>query len=149
MFEWQQGFIRSIKTYFGVIYMLKWSIASILFPAWSDKRKQYFWPGPLIRYVKLRVAHTPGMPGTFSPPLQVSDPDMQHGTCVTHVPWCLPGSLISGSLWSRWWGKRSRHSQRMHNTQFYVSGKRPIRNHQCSKGMTTEVVFGRLGRQDS
>ena len=24
--------------------------------------------GPLIRYVKLLVAHAPGMPGTFSPP---------------------------------------------------------------------------------
>ena len=24
--------------------------------------------GPLTRYVKLRVAHAPDMPGTFSPP---------------------------------------------------------------------------------
>ena len=42
--------------------------------------------GPLTRYAKLRVAHAPGMPGTFSPPSLVSDPDMHHGTCVTHVP---------------------------------------------------------------
>ena len=42
--------------------------------------------GPLARYVKLRVAHAPGMPGTFSPPPPVSDPDMHHVTCVTHVP---------------------------------------------------------------
>ena len=42
--------------------------------------------GPLARYVQLRVALAPGMPGTFSPPLRVSDPDMHHGTCVTHVP---------------------------------------------------------------
>ena len=42
--------------------------------------------GPFDRYVKLRVAHAPGMPGTFSPPPRVSDPDMHHGTCVTHVP---------------------------------------------------------------
>ena len=42
--------------------------------------------GPLARYVKLRVAHAPGMPGTFSPPPRVIDPDMHHGTCVTHVP---------------------------------------------------------------
>ena len=54
--------------------------------------------GPLARYVKLRVAHAPGMPGTFSchqlqrKPL-VSDPGMHHGTCVTHVPWCMSGSL--------------------------------------------------------
>ena len=26
----------------------------------------------------------------------------------------------------RWWEKRSRHSQRIHNPQFYGSGKRPM-----------------------
>ena len=31
----------------------------------------------------------------------VSDPDMHHGTCVMHVPWCMPRSLTSGFLWSR------------------------------------------------
>ena len=61
--------------------------------------------GPLTRYVKLRFAHAPGIPGTFSPPSRVSDPDMHHGTCVTHVPWCMSGSLTSGFLWSRWRGK--------------------------------------------
>ena len=52
--------------------------------------------GPPVRYLKLRVKHALGMPGT------------------------------SGFLWSRWRGKRSRHSRRMRNPQFYVSGKRPI-----------------------
>ena len=66
------------------------------------------------------------MPGTFSPSPQVSDPDMHHGTCVTHVPWCMPGSLTSGFIWNRRRGKRSRHSRRMRNMQFYVSGKRPM-----------------------
>ena len=65
------------------------------------------------------------MPGTFSPPPQVSYPNMHHGTCVTHVPWCMPGSLISGFLWRRW-GKRTLHSRRMRNPQFCVSGKRSI-----------------------
>ena len=55
-------------------------------------------------------------------------PDMHHGTCVTHVPWCMPGSLTIGFLWSRWRGKRSRHSRRMRNPQFYVSGQRPIQS---------------------
>ena len=88
---------------------------------------QYMDPhGPLAWYVKLRVVHAPGMPGTFSPPPRASDPDMHHGTCVTHVPWCMPGSLTSGLLWSQWWGKRSRHSRRMRNPQFYASGKRPM-----------------------
>ena len=58
--------------------------------------------GPLARCVKLWVAHEPGMLGTLSPPLRVSDPDMHHGTCVTHVSWCMLGSLTSGFLWGRW-----------------------------------------------
>ena len=98
-----------------------------LYPTWIlDQRRCN---GPLTRYVELRVAHAPGMPGTFSPPSQVSDPDMHHGTCVTDVPWCMPGSLSSDFLWSRWRGKRSRYSRRMHNPQFCVSGKRPMPMH--------------------
>ena len=68
----------------------------------------------------------PGMPGTFSLLPQVSDPDMDHGTCITHVPWCMPGSLTSGFLGSRWRGKRSQHFWHMRSLQFYVSGKRPM-----------------------
>ena len=66
------------------------------------------------------------MPGTFSPPSRVSDPDMHHGTCVMHVPWCMLGSLTSGFPWSRLRGKRFRHSRRMRKQTFYVSGKRLI-----------------------
>ena len=65
---------------------------------------------------KTAGAHAPGMPGTFSPPPRVSDPDMHHGMCVTHVPWCMSGSQTCGLLWSRWRGKRSRHSRRMRTT---------------------------------
>ena len=79
--------------------------------------------GLLARYVKLWVAHAPGMPGTFYPPPRVSDPDTHHGTCVTYAPWCLLGSLSSGFVWSRGRGKGS---QRMRNPQFYAPGKRPI-----------------------
>ena len=82
--------------------------------------------GLLARYAKLRATHAPGMPGMFSPLPGVSDPDMHRGTCATHVPWCMSGSVTSGFLWSRWRGKRSRHSQRMCNPRFYVSGKRPV-----------------------
>ena len=67
-----------------------------------------------------------GNAGNVFPPPRVSDPDMHHDTCVTHVPWCMPGSLTSCFLWSRWRENRSRHSMRMHNSQFCVSGKRPI-----------------------
>ena len=52
----------------------------------------------IIRYIKLRITHAPGMPGTFSRhrlqrKLTVSDSGIHHGTCVTHVPWCISGSL--------------------------------------------------------
>ena len=47
-------------------------------------------------------------------------------TCMAHVPWCMPRSLTVGFIWSRWRGKRSRHSRRMRNPQFCVSGKRPM-----------------------
>ena len=82
--------------------------------------------GPLARYVKFWAAHAPWMPGTVSPPPRFCDPDMHHGTRVTHVPWCLPGSLTSGLFWSWWRAKRSRHSRRIRNPKFYVTGKRPI-----------------------
>ena len=48
---------------------------------------------------KIAGAHAPGMPGTFSPPPEASDPDMHYGT------WCMPESLTSGFLWSRRRGK--------------------------------------------
>ena len=78
------------------------------------------WASCQIR--KLRDVHAPGMPGTFS----VCNPDMHHGTCLTHVPRCMPVSLTSGILWSRLLGKRSQHSRPMRNPQLYVSGKRPM-----------------------
>ena len=61
-------------------------------------RNQHHYHGPFTRYVQLRVAHASWMPGMFSShrlhrkPL-VSDPGMQHDMCVTHVPWCMSGSL--------------------------------------------------------
>ena len=61
------------------------------------------WASCQIR--KIAAAHVPGMAGSFFPSPRVSDADMHHGTCVTHVPWCMPGSLTSGFLWRRWRGK--------------------------------------------
>ena len=83
----------------------------------------YLTHGPLARYAQLWVAHAPG---TFSPSPRVGEPDMHHGTCVTHVPWCMPGSLTSRFLLNQWRGKRSQHSRRMRNPQFYVSGNGPL-----------------------
>ena len=86
-----------------------WSLKS--FPAkiqvgmlWLTKESTMCpWASCQIR--KIAGAHAPGMPGTFSPSPQVSDPDMHHGTCVTHVPWCMPGSLTIGFFWNRRRGK--------------------------------------------
>ena len=86
-----------------------YSTLSHWFP-WIPALPQFHWSlihGPLARFVNLRVAHAPEMPGTFPPPPRLSDPDMHHGTCVTHVPWCMPGSLTSSFFWSRRWGETS------------------------------------------
>ena len=54
------------------------------------------WASCQIR--KIAGAHAPGMPGTFSPSPQVSDPHIHYGTCVS---WCMPGSPTIGFLWNR------------------------------------------------
>ena len=90
----------------------------------------YVWShGPLARYVKWQVAHALGMPGTFSPPPRVSDPDMHHGTCVTHLPRYMPGLLTRGFLWSRWRGIRFSAFPAHARPAIFLSGKRPMVQH--------------------
>ena len=89
-----------------------------------QKIKHITWAPCQIR--KIVDCACTGNAGNVSPPPRVSNPDMHHDTSVTHVPWCTPGSLTKSSIWSRWRGKRSRHSQRMHIPHFCVSGKRPM-----------------------
>ena len=86
--------------------------------------------GPPTRDVILRVVQTSGMPP------RVSDPDIHHGTCVTHMPWCMLGSLTSDFLWSRWRKKRSRYSRRMRNPQFLYLVKDPY-----NRGLVCEVRY--------
>ena len=96
---------------------------------WITRANSHGWAtiyGPLTRYVKLWVAHAPGMPGTFSLPTQVSDPDTHHGTCVTHVSWCMPGSLTSGFPLKSVAGKSFPAFPAHALPQFHVSGKRPM-----------------------
>ena len=71
--------------------------------------------GPLVRHVKLQVVHAPGMQGMFSPSPRVSDSAMHHGTCVMHVPWCMPGAVFYENGGGE---KHSRHSRRMRNPHF-------------------------------
>ena len=70
---------------------------------WYPQHELYF-RGPLARYAKLRLAHALGLAGTYYPSPRVTNPDMRHDTCVTHVQWCMPRSLTGGFLWSRWRG---------------------------------------------
>ena len=82
--------------------------------------------GPLTRYVQVWVAHAPGMPGTFSPsPTSKESTSMLSRHASRHVR-DARAVMHVGIANPRWWGKRSQHSRRMRNPQFYVSGKRPI-----------------------
>ena len=62
--------------------------------------------GPLNRYIKLWVAQAPGMPGTFSlltTSKETTSLWSRHasGTCITHMPWCMSGSLARGGRANR------------------------------------------------
>ena len=82
--------------------------------------------GPLTRYVKLLVAHAPGMPGTFSPP-PISKETASYRSRHTSRHVCHARAVMHvGIANPRWRGKWSRHPRRMRNPQFYVSGKRPM-----------------------
>ena len=60
----------------------------------------FIWASCQIR--KIAVCACAGNAGNVFPRRRlqrkslVSDPGMHHGTCVTHVPWCMPGSLTRG-----------------------------------------------------
>ena len=101
-----------------------WFAAIWIHSVWCDPVLSTIWASYQIR--EIAGSACAGNSRNISPPPQISNPDMHHGTCVTHVPWCMPGSLTSNFLWSRWRGKHSRHSRRMRNPQFCVSGKRPM-----------------------
>ena len=67
---------------------------------WKCRRRGLTWASYQIR--KTAVCTCAGNAGNVSPrrrfsrKLPVSDPGMHHGTCVTHVPWCMSGSLTCG-----------------------------------------------------
>ena len=53
--------------------------------------------GPLTRYVKLCQECRERLPRhRLQRKPVVSNPGMHHGTCVTHVPWCMSESLTRG-----------------------------------------------------
>ena len=87
--------------------------------------------GPLTRCAKLRVAHAPGIPGTFSPsPTSKETAYERSRRASRHVRHAraMMGVKIAHP---RWRGKSSQYSRGMRNPQFYVSGKRPILLNSC------------------
>ena len=70
--------------------------------AWAGKARNFF-PCRLLQMKPL-----------------VSDPGMHYGTCVTHVSWCMSGSLTRSG------GETFVASAAHAHRQFYVSGKRPM-----------------------
>ena len=86
----------------------------------------------------------------FQKKLLYSDPGMHHGTCVTHVPWCMSGSLTCGDG-----ENRSRHSRRMHIRNFAYLARGPLSCyiiyicHRCYRSLPTllyQIFFTGLNR---
>ena len=138
IYAWKKVFISNGPHLITKILLPKSNLSNVTKSREWESRSNYPRHGPFTRYVKLRVAHAPGIPGTFSPPPRFGDPDMHHGSCVTHELWSMPGSLTNGFFWSRLRGKRSR---RMRNPQFYVFGKRPM---ECETYLIQSCMFGCL-----
>ena len=97
--------------------------------------RQHLWHGPLTRYVKLRIAHAPGMPGTFSPTADFK------GNCWLATPACITARAsrtcrdacrdrlpaVAGKTFPAFPAHAHQH--------FYVSGKRPILTCLSSKAL--------------
>ena len=77
-------------------------------------------------YVKLLVALGPGMAGTFFPATDLKEITRSRSRHASRHVRHARAALHVGIANPRWRGRRSRHSRRMPNPQFYVSGERPV-----------------------
>ena len=127
----------SMFVFCTILHRLSWQCAS----SWCNQMlsfidtEAFVWlfHGPLTIYAKLRVAHAPGMPGTFSPaPTSKETASKQSRHASRHVRHARAVMYVRIAN-PRWRGKRSRHSRRMRNPQVYVSVKRPIA---CEESVT-------------
>ena len=93
--------------------------------AWILTRK-WKYNGPLTRYVKLQVAHAPGMPGTFSPAADFKgNRKLAIPTCITARAWrtCRDACRDRAPAVT---GKTFPAFPAHAHLQFCVSGKRPM-----------------------
>ena len=67
------------------LYILHQEYVCITIAVAQLLRTAYGTNGALTRYLKLWIAHVPEIPGTFSPSVRVSDPDMREARVVMHV----------------------------------------------------------------
>ena len=81
--------------------------------------------GPLTRYVKLQVAHAPGMPGTFPPPPISKETNSQRSRHASRHVRDARAVMHVGIAHLRWRGKRSRHSRRMRTRNFTYLARGP------------------------
>ena len=82
--------------------------------------------GPLTIYIILRSAHAPRMLGTFSlapTSKETASQQSRHASRQVRHERAVMRVGISNSRWRR---KRPRHSRRIRNPQFCVSGNRPM-----------------------
>ena len=83
-----------------VYQTISWLVSSLYFQPVVSKGLLLQWASYQIR--KIAGCACAGNAGNVFPrrrfqrKLLVSDPGMHHGTCVTHVPWCMSGSLTCG-----------------------------------------------------
>ena len=98
--------------------------------------------GPLARYVKLRVRMRRECQERFPRHRRWAIP-----TCITARASrtcrnACRDRQLSVSFEIGGGGKRSRHSRRMRNLQFYVSGKRPIEQEgKCSQRVQAQIIY--------
>ena len=114
--------IQHILCFLLLLYSFFYPLAShwLRFPFTHLRRIN----GPLTRYAKLRVAHAPGIPGTFSPPRPSKENASERSRHASQHVRRARAVMRVGIVNMR--GKRSWHSQRMRDPQFCVSGKRPM-----------------------
>ena len=78
--------------------------------------------GPLTRYLKSKIAHTGNAGVTFSSPPPLKETASQRSRHEPRHVRDAHAVMNVGIANPRWAGKRSRHSRRMRNSEFWVSG---------------------------
>ena len=123
-----------VKKTLACNFITFWVMYSFFFP-WVymealDSTTSTPWASCQIR--KIAVCACAGNAGNVFPAAAVYRSRHASRHMCHALPSCMPSSLTSGFIWSRWWENCSRHPQRMRNPRFCISGKRPIGDKFCN-----------------